>query len=396
MSMSVKALSKAKLPLSTLKAFLDVSKKFINRDTKAIFRVAVLENGYLRMANGDFNLRVKVADDSPEIPLDVETTKKLLKAYKTNTITLSPDPDDNKIYINVDSSHISMRKENKFYDADEKLFNATSIAALDKNTFLKGLDSVLPYASREKYAANLHTTGFFVLSGKLHIVATDGFKLGMYKFNNAEVASYAVKLLNSARDPYNDLDTNIFVLPLEAVEILKAALNKLPTSENVVIGFSGLANGNYLHFKSGDVEMSFLVPLHEFPDITKVFPKNDSRIIVKVRAKDLFKITNRLAEITETDHMRVRFGDSLKENALKLFLDEPNFSITEYVEATYEKKENPFNVTLNPAFVSAAETAWKKFGSDELTFKFYDPNYPVQIEDSNFGFTALVMPIREI
>ncbi len=208
--------------------------------------------------------------------------------------------------------------------------------------------------------------------GSTVAVATDGFKLGVYRDENIEWEE----------------GRKMFTVRVEPFDVLYSTIKEWDEEYDVEIEVADSRQA----FRYGPVTIITDPPTATFPNWRRVFPK-DATMIVDVFTDELLKVIRRAAEFMGADMV---MGVDLSSDGTSLIVraDVPDIGYYEdFVPVTGFEGES-ITLAFNPKFLIDALSAMK--GYDETRITFVSPHVPSVItpKDDVERVQVLLMPVK--
>jgi len=198
---------------------------------------------------------------------------------------------------------------------------------------------------------------------ELRSIATDGHRLAVSHLASSEIKTEFGVIL--PKKSVNEIRRIIDGAKEIGVSVSRAKI-KISTDNTTII--SKLIDG-------------------EFPDYTKVLPKNNTQIAV-INKKDLFDCVDRVSTVASDKHRSVKMIVEADKITLQINANDGSFAHEE-VGANYsgEKVEIGFNSRYLLDVIGQVD-------KEELIIKFKDGNSPALVEAKDFNAMFVIMPVR--
>lgn len=257
----------------------------------------------------------------------------------------------------IDSSEFPSLSEGEI--GDEIEINAQELSKMiDKTRFAISNDETRYYLN-----------GLFLQSIKsdnsfeLRSVATDGHRLAVSKLSSDNLKKeFGV------------------ILPKKSVNEIKRIID---SCENIKIAVS---QTKIKVIADNTTILSKLID-GEFPDYTKVLPKNNDKIAI-INRKSLFDSIDRVSTVAADKHKSVKM--TVEDNVLTLQINSNDGSYAHEeneIEYSSEKVEIGFNSKYLMDIIG-------QFDKEKIQMKFKDGNSPSLVEAEDFNAVYVIMPVR--
>lgn len=235
----------------------------------------------------------------------------------------------------------------------------TSITALELM-----IDRTLFCAAKDVFIRNLNSVNWEFTSGKLRLVAADGFRMGLIE----------EKVIGSIEES--------FLLTLKSMKDIKSSF-KNAKSDDIKIVYDGSRVGLYFN----NTEMVVRVVDADFPDYERVIPKNIKTKII-VNKQEFIDAVRRASIVSKLSADSVKL--STKGNTMSIFARNENGEATEEIEAFKDGED--ILIAFDPKFLIEAA---KKIGSEKIELNFVDADSPLKmVPFDNDNYMYIIMPIR--
>lgn len=245
-----------------------------------------------------------------------------------------------------------------------------NVITLPKEKFIEGLNKTLFAVSNDETRPVL-TGILFVFKGKkLHLVATDGFRL----------SQKTIKLEKEYEDLKIIVPKSIFL-----------EISKLTEGEDISLSFS--KKDNQIVILCGDTVFSSRVIEGEYPDFEKILPKS-SVLSILVDKEDLEKAVKLASVFAREAGNILKF--SIKKDSLKVMAESSSSGNQETnLEAKIEKTselDGGNEISFNYRFI---EEILRVITSDDVLIEIGGANAPGKfIDNKDTEFLHIIMPIK--
>jgi DNA polymerase-3 subunit beta len=249
--------------------------------------------------------------------------------------------------------------------------NKSNTISLKTKEFIEALSKVLFAVSFDETRPILTGVLFWFKEKKLHLVATDGFRLSEIKLKN-------------------DIETEDLKIIIPKAILYE--LTKISGSfEEILLSYD--KESNQIVFGLGETILSSRVIEGEFPDYEKIIP-SASMSIVNVDKNELEK-SLKLASVFARDSGKI-IKIKIENNELKLTAESSSSGNQETtLEIRNEDKENEskeINIMFNYSFI---EDVLKVIADDEVKIIFAPDNKASKFLDpKTSNFLHIIMPIK--